>query len=224
MRGPHALLLDLDGTLADSLGVMRAVFARFLAEHGGRCGPADFERFNGPPLEAIVATLRQELGLTDSVEALLARYNRIIDEAYAEIRPTQGAAGLLDAAREAGWLVAIVTSNNRARTEAWLERTGLGPLVRHVVCGEDVRCGKPSPDPYLRGLAALGVTAGAARAVEDSAQGAASALAAGVVTFGYQPPDRPCPAWPAGIRPVTSFAELSRLLFARTAGGVIVGT
>jgi len=82
-----------------------------------------------------------------------------------------------------------------------------------LVCGDEVPRGKPWPDPYLAALRQGGVSAGDAVAVEDSAQGAQSALAAGIATFGYRPSDRPGQDWPAGVTPIETFAALRDRLF-----------
>jgi beta-phosphoglucomutase-like phosphatase (HAD superfamily) len=51
-----------------------------------------------------------------------------------------------------------------------------------VVTGDEVREGKPHPEPYLRAAALLGVDPRRCVAVEDSPTGVASAEAAGCVT------------------------------------------
>jgi beta-phosphoglucomutase-like phosphatase (HAD superfamily) len=51
-----------------------------------------------------------------------------------------------------------------------------------VVTGDEVREGKPHPEPYLRAAALLGVDPRRCVAVEDSPTGVAAAEAAGCVT------------------------------------------
>lgn len=207
------LLLDLDGTLADSLGVMRAVFGRFISAHGRGDRDTEFERFNGPPLKRIVTQLRDELGLDQSVEDLLAEYCGLLDEAYADVPPSPDVRALLETAKSAGWRIAVVTSNDRRRTQSWLDNTGLNHLIDQMVCGEDIRLGKPDPEPYLRASQIIDVPPAMSVAVEDSAQGAQAAVAAGILTFGYQPCRRSTPAWPVGVTPFGSFTDLRRTLF-----------
>ena len=48
-----------------------------------------------------------------------------------------------------------------------------------MVCAEDVRRGKPDPEPYLRAAALLGAAPGQCLALEDSPTGVAAAEAAG---------------------------------------------
>ena len=71
--------------------------------------------------------------------------------------------------RRAVWLV---TASSRAIMDAVLKVTGLSFGV--TVCGEDVRRGKPDPEPYLRAAALLGVPPAGAGA-GDSPTGIAAA-------------------------------------------------
>jgi beta-phosphoglucomutase-like phosphatase (HAD superfamily) len=52
------------------------------------------------------------------------------------------------------------------------------------ITGDEVRVGKPDPEPYLAAAAALGLHPAACVAIEDSPTGVASALAAGCATLG----------------------------------------
>ncbi|HYE00510.1 MAG TPA: HAD-IA family hydrolase [Alphaproteobacteria bacterium] len=183
MRG--GLFLDLDGTLADSLGAMRLAYDRFLAGFGRRGGDAEFAALNGPPLPEVVARLAAAHGLEGPPEGLLARYQGLVDAVYDDAGPMPGAAALIAAARGAGRAVAVVTSNSRARAARWLARRGIDHDL--VVAGGEAARGKPAPDPYLAALAATGCAAAASIAVEDAPQGAAAALAAGLETWVLQP-------------------------------------
>jgi beta-phosphoglucomutase-like phosphatase (HAD superfamily) len=44
------LFIDLDGTLADSLGVLRRVYFLFLREFDQEGSDAEFDRLNGPKI------------------------------------------------------------------------------------------------------------------------------------------------------------------------------
>jgi HAD superfamily hydrolase (TIGR01509 family) len=208
-----ALLLDLDGTLADSLSLLRQTFDRFLVAQGRPPDRVAFERFNGPPMAEIIATLKDELKLELPVNDLLAQYEAMIDEIYEQAAPSQGASEIMAAARASQWAVAVVTSNSARRANLWLNQTGLNVYCSTVVCGEDVSRGKPHPDPYIEALQRLHVSACDACAVEDSPQGAQAALAAGVKTFGYEPEGQAAKTWPESVVAFERFANLQQTLF-----------
>lgn len=186
MTSPAAqgLFLDLDGTLADSMPVLRQVYFRFLEELGRQGSDQEFDALAGRPLGVIVPRLMQVHGLEDAAPALMAAYYGLIGQVYqTHARPTPGARQLLEAARRQGVRVAVVTSSDRAMAHGFLAHSGLAPLVDQVVTTEDTPRGKPAPDPYLRALALTGLGPDKALAVEDTALGASAALAAGIATY-----------------------------------------
>lgn len=197
----RGLFLDLDGTLADSLRVMRTVYDRFLSELDRVGSDEEFGQLNGPPLPEIVSILHRAHGLAGAEDDLLRRYDALIDEAYRSVAPTKGAEHLLQAARDRGRVAAIVTSNSTARTNDWLRQKGLDGLVDTVIGGEQCRRGKPHPDPYLTALKRCGCAADHSLAVEDSPSGARAAHAAGLTTYVLKRGDDATDDWP----PVSGF-------------------
>jgi HAD superfamily hydrolase (TIGR01509 family) len=211
-------LLDLDGTLADSLGVMYSVYAQFLARVG-RAGDAtakEFAALNGPRLEEVVIRLREAHRLDDSsVEELLLLYREVLEEAMLAVRPSLGAEALLTKARRDGWSTCVVTSSRSDLTRRWLGVSGLERLVDHVVGGEMVRKGKPDPESYLAGLALCDADPQASVAVEDTVLGAQAAIAAGIRTLFLDPSGDGEPPPPPGVAGVVQgladvAAELDR--------------
>jgi beta-phosphoglucomutase-like phosphatase (HAD superfamily) len=74
-----------------------------------------------------------------------------------------------------------------------------------TVSRNDVREGKPHPEPFLRAAWLAGVDPGDAVAVDDSWTGATAALAAGMKTIFW--PENPM-AGPEGAINLNSIAEL----------------
>jgi HAD superfamily hydrolase (TIGR01509 family) len=179
----RGLLLDLDGTLADSLGVMRGAFERFLMDHGVVPEKGEFDALNnGPTLGECARVLRERHRLAPPVPVLVDRWMSIVAESYRTVEPVPGAREVLEVARTRGWRSCVVTSSKRELALGWLDSQGFGRLLAAVVTSDEVRRGKPSPDPYLEGLRRIDCRPAEAMAVEDSPGGAASALAAGIHT------------------------------------------
>ena len=203
-----AVLLDLDGTLADSLPVMRLAYARFLESCGRSGSDAEFQALNGPPLAEVVRRLSVAHRLEEPVEVLLARYHGRIDTLYAAAPPRPGARELLLWAQQRGMATGVVTSNDSRRTWSWLRGAGLAELVGVVVGGDMVACGKPDPEPYRLALEQIRCGPAEAVAVEDSPQGAMSALAAGLRCFALVDDGRLPAGWPAAAEAVTGLDEV----------------
>ena len=175
----RAVLFDMDGLLVDSeplwFEVERAVMARL----GGQWGEADQRALIGGSLDRTVSWLLAKAAAPASREDV-ARW--LVAEMAALILarglPLQPGAGPLLAALDAvGVPCALVTASSRAIMDAVLTVTGLSFDV--TVCGEDVRRGKPDPEPYLLAAARLGVPAAGCVVLEDSPTGIAAARAAG---------------------------------------------
>ncbi len=209
----RALFLDLDGTLADSLSVMRAVYGDFLARFGESGSEAEFDRLNGPPLAEVVADLARTHAIDLPPASLVEIYWGLVEEAYLKVVPRAGAAELLRSARAQGMAVGVVTSSSARLTRTWLGKVGLHEQVDVIVGGEDVARGKPDPEPYAIALQRAGCEAAASLAVEDSAAGARAAIVAGIPTLFLADPSVPAPPEIAGrvVSLHDAAAYLSRL-------------
>jgi HAD superfamily hydrolase (TIGR01509 family) len=179
----RALLLDFDGTLADSLSAMRRVYGRFVTQLGGTPSDDEFDALNGPPLRDVVESLCRTHGGRAHEPRDRQSYERLIDEELRNVTPNLGIERLLDAAAERSIRCGIVTSGNANLVEAWLDARELGDRCALLVSSDDVANGKPSPEPYLAALEKLGVSPADAVAIEDSPAGVASATAAGIPTL-----------------------------------------
>ena len=213
----RGLFLDLDGTLAESLAVMRAAYFAFLEAYGRRGSDAEFESLNGPLLCDVVALLADRHGLGEAPERLQAVYEDKIDFGYSSVRPAAGARDLLQAAMVKGWTRVIVTSNSRARTRSWLLSTELNGYIDHIVAQDDVRRGKPDPEPYRVALRISGCRPEDSVAVEDSEAGLAAASACAITVFRYAPngeaPEQ------VGARTISSLSELIPVMERMTPAG-----
>ncbi len=78
-----------------------------------------------------------------------------------------------------GHVWAIVTSGSQELAQARLRRAGL-PIPEILISGEDVKQGKPAPEPYLLGAKRMGKAVEQCVVVEDSPAGIAAAKAAGM--------------------------------------------
>jgi HAD superfamily hydrolase (TIGR01509 family) len=183
MLQADALLVDLDGTLADSHAALRACFDAFLTRRGFAPDRADFDALDGVRLADIPARLQERFDIDEPFEKLRSEYEQSVAEAYANVVPARGAAELARAAAAAGMSLVLVTSAPRALAEAFLRAAGLEDAFAAVVSGED---GPAKPDPALfqRALEVADVESDRALAVEDAPAGVRAARAAGVQVIG----------------------------------------
>jgi sugar-phosphatase len=167
----RGVLFDLDGVLVDSTPAVARVWKKWAARHG--LSPEEVvKRAHGRPS---IATIRE---LLPQVNA--ERENRIVERAEIEdiegVVPLPGAQELLRALPPERWT--IVTSCTRPLAEVRLRAAGLKIPGKMVTCS-DVERGKPHPEPYLKGAAAVGTNATDCVVVEDAPAGIRSGKAAG---------------------------------------------
>ena len=177
-----AVLFDLDGTLVDTEPAWVACERALVEKHGGTWTDADSRALVGNALMVsagyIAAVGGVPLPPAEIVERLLDGVEASVREA---IPWKPGARELLAELVLAGVPTALVTMSYRRLVEAVLAGLPAGSFGA-VVAGDEVREGKPHPEPYLRAAAQLGVDPRRCVALEDSPTGVASAEAAGCVT------------------------------------------
>jgi sugar-phosphatase len=166
------VLLDLDGTLIDSIPVVERSWLRWCREYD-----VDPERLRGLHGVTAVNVIAQLLPEEQRAEAF-ARIERIEVDDVDGIVVLPGALDLLARLRDAGVPTAVVTSSSAPLAEARLRVTGL-PRPEVVVTASDVERGKPWPDPWLLAAERLGVDPDGCLVVEDSVAGLRAARDAG---------------------------------------------
>jgi mannitol-1-/sugar-/sorbitol-6-phosphatase len=166
-----AVLFDLDGVLIDSTRAVARVWHRWAVEH--RFDPKEvIKRAHGRPS---LTTVREYLPDADH-----AVENREVE--LEGVVLLTGSVQLLAALPPDRWT--IVTSCTRPLAEARLRAAGL-PIPERMVTSNDIRNGKPHPEPYLKGASVLGFSAADCVVVEDVPAGirAGKASGASVIAF-----------------------------------------
>ena len=196
---PDAVLWDMDGTLVDTEPYWIAAEYAIVAEHGGQWSDELAHQLVGNPLlasaEFIIANSPVTLTPEQLVDDLLARVVRQVQE---HIPWRAGARELLFELNDLGVRCALVTMSWTSLAEAVTASLPQG-LFAVVVTGDLVTHGKPHPEPYLAACAALNARPERCIAIEDSATGVRSAVAAGVPTLAV-PHVVDVPAIPGAVR------------------------
>ena len=82
--------------------------------------------------------------------------------------------------------LAVVTSATRPLAEVRLRITHLWEHIAHLVTASDIQRGKPDPEPYLKGAAAIRVAPPDCVVIEDAPSGTRSGKAAGCRVLGVR--------------------------------------
>jgi len=177
--GLQAVLFDMDGLLIDSEPLWFQVETEVMARLGGTWTEADQRELLGSSLDNSVRYfLERAAGPADPAQVRDWVIGGIVDRVREQgVTVLPGAASLAAEVAASGLGYALVTSSQHEFVDAVLARTGLEFPV--LVCGNDVRRGKPDPEPYLLAARRLGVDPARCLVLEDSVAGVTAAEAAG---------------------------------------------
>lgn len=168
-----AILFDLDGVLIASQGSVERQWKRWAHEYGLDAEKVIHVAHGRPTIE----TIREFAppAVDHQAELLKMEAREIADMDL--VHGIAGAADLLARMPPDRWTV--VTSGTRALAEARLRHVGL-PVPPEMVTASDITKGKPDPEPYLKGAAALGFGARECVVIEDAPSGVQAGRAAGM--------------------------------------------
>jgi len=189
---PGTLLLDLDGTLIDSVPDLLGSANRLMAARGlAGFNAAELTAMIGDGVPALVRRAMAARGRTagaGDIEAFLADYGA---HPAAQSRPYPGVPQILAGLREAGWRLAVCTNKPEAPARRLLEALGLLHLFAAVGGGDSFPMRKPDPGHLMATLAAAG--GGRAVVVGDHRNDVLAARGAGLpcifALWGYGPAD-----------------------------------
>ncbi len=191
----RAVLIDLDGTLVDSLPDIACAANSMRAELG--LSPLALKRiaaYVGKGIDVLVHRALTETMDDQAPPDLFERGRQAFNRCYGEINGNEsevyaGVQQALEDLRSKAILLACVTNKPRSFTLQLLERTKLKAAFSAIVSGDDTGQKKPHASPMLRACQLLGVVAGDATVIGDSENDALAARAAGcrviIVETGY---------------------------------------
>lgn len=179
-----ALIFDFDGLIVDT-ETPEALVWREVFRDNGQSLPDNYwndsigrgaEQVKETPLELLNRLTGGELDI-EAVDK--ARERRLYNMIAAEpVR--RGVVSLLKEAKAAGMRLGVASSSKHWWVDGHLQRLGLAHYFDHVICADDVLRAKPYPDLYLRAASKLKVGTAEVIAFEDSPNGIAAAVAAGI--------------------------------------------
>lgn len=197
-NGPQLVLLDLDGTLIDSVPDLASAVDAMLSGLGRpAAGEENVSHWIGNGADVLI---RRALcnGDEDAARALPAEQvvpaRALFDAAYLQALHQAtgaypGAEDFLRGVQSAGIPMALITNKPRLFTLPLIESLGWLEVFALVLCADDLAEKKPSPLPLLHACHELRVMPAQALMIGDSCNDILAAKAAGIVsagvTYGY---------------------------------------
>jgi phosphoglycolate phosphatase len=188
----EAAIVDLDGTMVDTVGDFEVALARALADLGWPPVGRDFiSRTVGKGSEYLLTRTLAEVGApADLYEAAWTRYQHhylLINGQHSAV--FDGVTEGLRALKAAGLRLACITNKPNAFARPLLAQKGLDGFFDHAFGGDAFPRKKPDPMPLVKACEALGSSPARTLMLGDSSNDAAAARAAGcpvvLVSYGY---------------------------------------
>jgi phosphoglycolate phosphatase len=190
----RTLLLDLDGTLVDSVPDLATCLNRLMTARGLAPFPvAEVARMVGDGVRVLLERAFAARGSTPDAPALadfMADYGAHLADAT---RPYPGAKTALARLRASGWLICVCTNKPEALAHGILAATGLLPAIAAIGGGDSFAVRKPDPGHLLATLARAGGSPAWAVMAGDHRNDILAARGAGLpgifAAWGYGPPE-----------------------------------
>ena len=190
--GYSALLLGSIGVLTDTSELQRCAFNAAFATHDLDWGwtpeiYADLSRVIGgrARIRHYAEELDQKVDATAIYDSKIDAFAKALEGG---VRLRRGISDLIAEARRCKTKIALVSTEDKRQVGLILRALGrdLDPSVFDYI-GDGSKAARPKPEPaiYRDALRALHVDATDALAIEDTPEGAASAIDAGIDTYAY---------------------------------------
>ena len=175
----RAYIFDCDGTLADTMPTHYRAWQVALGENAREFPKAMFYELGGVPTARIVEILNERHGYAMPVAKTVEHKESLFLSMSHDIAAIEPVVAL---ARKYHGVIplAVASGGHRRIVMSTLRALGIADLFAAIVCSEDYRRGKPSPDPFLEAALRLNVPPESCLAFEDTATGIAAATAAGM--------------------------------------------
>lgn len=174
-------LFDLDGTLIDSIELIRQSFRYTFSKHRDVIPDDDLWLATlGTPLRSQLSAFATD---DEELEQMVATYRQFNFENYESLlRRYPGVLEAVQTLKRRGLRLGIVTSKARRGTNLGLELCGYTDAFDVIVSADDVEKHKPDPEPILQALDLLNATPEEALFVGDSPHDLAAGRNADVAT------------------------------------------
>lgn len=169
---------DLDNTLVGTSPLLWGAFSWVAEKYAGRkMSPAEIVNLYGPPEDQVIEKIVGRAKKDEALQEFYSFYEQKHQEMVEVFLPVVEAIMFL---RERGVKQALFTSKGRKSAMMTLEKLDLGKLFDLVLCGDEVKQAKPSPEGVWRILSFFQVKPEEAVYVGDSPLDAEAARGARV--------------------------------------------
>ncbi|KAM1002285.1 hypothetical protein ACFX15_002662 [Malus domestica] len=175
------IILDLDGTLLNTDGIVSEVLKVYLGKYGKQWDGREVQKIAGKtPLEAASAVV-EDYGLSCTTNELLSEITPLFSNQWCNIKALPGSYRLLKHLSGHRVPMALASNSPKENIETKLSfHQGWKESFSVIIGGDEVSLGKPSPEIFLEAAKRLNVEPSSCLVIEDSLPGVTAGKAAGM--------------------------------------------
>lgn len=190
-----AILYDMDDVMVNSHHIHFEATALVLQGFGknlSKIPDTVVGNFVGRTVSYSTLFLIQHFQLSITPEAFIEQrdtyFRQLVEQ---KLTPCLGLHASLERFKAHGYQLAVVSSGTRAHIDLILRRFGIQDFFSFIIAADDIRHGKPNPEPYLCAVKKLGLMPSECLVLEDSTHGIEAAKAAGCTCIAIPNPFTP---------------------------------
>lgn len=185
---PKAALIDMDGTLYDSMPLHARAWHQMMLEIGVEVPVDEFFRYEGRTGASTINILFNRAFHRDATQEEIQQLYHRKTELFSQmppVSPMPGAAEMLDFLKAIDLRRVLVTGSGQSSLIDRLETDFPGAFTPELrVTSRDVTHGKPHPEPFLMAMKKAEVTPNECIVIENAPLGVEAGHAAGAFTIG----------------------------------------
>jgi len=181
----EAIITDFDGTLVDTFEANFLAYQKAFFEVGLSLARSQYRDCYGLRYDCFMQAMKiEDPQLAESIKEAKKNYYPLF---FDQFRPNNSLIRLIETFHSAGQKTAIASTARKENLMNAIDYLGIESIFNHIFAGIDVTRGKPSPEIYLKAMAALSVSPSNTLIFEDSVVGVAAAKSSGA-NFMIVPP------------------------------------
>ncbi|XP_044495467.1 bifunctional riboflavin kinase/FMN phosphatase-like [Mangifera indica] len=175
------VILDLDGTLLNTDGIITNVLKVLLVKYGKQWDGREAQKIVGKTPVEEAAAIVEEYQLPCTTDEFIAEITPMFNDQWCNIKALPGANRLIKHLSDHGVPMALASNSPRASIESKISyHQGWKESFSVIIGGDEVKMGKPSPEIFLEAAKRINIEPSSCLVIEDSVPGVTAGKAAGM--------------------------------------------